>query len=674
MKTIFIAALIAVSGWIQGSSAAESPLPRRVPPREPLPQHRLENRYRVKPFFDTPLRQVAISRDADGLYLLTGTVSLENKGTDFQNNDGIWLWQSRDLQQWEPLGQVWSIEKQGSARQKEYRLNPDHPAGPPVRGMTAPEVHHIKGNYYITYSLNGQGTGLLKSKTGKLTGPYEDVGIITPDGGSPSLFLDKDGAAYWLWGDGWIARMTDDLTRLADAPRAMIPRWDAKSHNHGEFFPLHPQGFFAYRNPQGKLLIAFGAQNYRNGALRYDAFVMEAETPYGPYGAPKALASDSGEVTVFAGSAKVGYASFSGSGPWALFQDRASAVPLNLGWDFLEGNRMPVITQRGPWQSMVPVVNGMNMNDVQMLNAPDGYYYLCGSVWNEELKFVFRVWRSQNLRDWEEWEIITAEQIPGLAGAVEAWKSGEYKDKFKGLAGCPMDPEIHYLKGNYWVVFNFYFVDQYPGVDLEQLPKGGFLFRSTTGQALGPYEFYCGVHASQISFLEDGDTVYLTRGNSDIRIMTPDLKGFVPETEKWNMNVVEGINFSTDVGMCPLKVDGKFVFFNYNGFSDNRMAYFVADKLPGPFGRPRRASSRAGHGWVTPSKHRKDIYYQINWGTSMMFSFWAASPCLIPLKYELVNGEPTFRSIYDMPVEEARQYQDEIDRLLGPGVWPEKAQ
>ena len=69
--------------------------------------------------------------------------------------------------------------------------------------------------------LCGLGTGLLRSTTGRPEGPY--VSANRPDGPlttgiDGSLFVDDDGAVYWLSGSGSLARLKDDLSGLAEKP------------------------------------------------------------------------------------------------------------------------------------------------------------------------------------------------------------------------------------------------------------------------------------------------------------------------------------------------------------------------------------------------------------------------------------------------------------------------
>jgi hypothetical protein len=38
---------------------------------------------------------------------------------------------------------------------------------PPVRGVVAPELHYIKQNWHLCFSMDGEGTGLVKSTSGQ---------------------------------------------------------------------------------------------------------------------------------------------------------------------------------------------------------------------------------------------------------------------------------------------------------------------------------------------------------------------------------------------------------------------------------------------------------------------------------------------------------------------------
>ena len=105
----------------------------------------------VKPLFDTGLRDTAICSSPDGTYYLTGTI-----GPDFMvANDGIHVWKSKDLEHWDSLGLVWSFDKDGTWQEA---MDQQKGTGDALaRPLWAPEMHVIKGNFYIAYCVTGTG-------------------------------------------------------------------------------------------------------------------------------------------------------------------------------------------------------------------------------------------------------------------------------------------------------------------------------------------------------------------------------------------------------------------------------------------------------------------------------------------------------------------------------------
>ena len=72
---------------------------------------------------------------------------------------------------------------------------------------------------------NKGGTGLLKSTSGKAEGPYVDVhpkGPLT-DEIDASLFVDDDGKVYFVYQNGKIARLNEEMNELAEKPRLLKP-------------------------------------------------------------------------------------------------------------------------------------------------------------------------------------------------------------------------------------------------------------------------------------------------------------------------------------------------------------------------------------------------------------------------------------------------------------------
>jgi beta-xylosidase len=88
------------------------------------------------------------------------------------------------------------------------------------RAIWAPEIHFLRGDYYICLSIAPTGISILKSTTGKPEGPY--VHAFSPEKPiinaiDPTLFEDEDGKVYFTASSATrIVRLKDDLTGLAE--------------------------------------------------------------------------------------------------------------------------------------------------------------------------------------------------------------------------------------------------------------------------------------------------------------------------------------------------------------------------------------------------------------------------------------------------------------------------
>lgn len=107
---------------------------------------------------------------------------------------------------------VWTFEKDATWAKEFRKIN-----GILKRALWAPEIFYLNGTFWLTYSMNYRGCGLLKSTTGRPEGPYRDVKTNGPLTGNidASLFRDDDGSVYFVWQNGMIAKMKDDMSGLA---------------------------------------------------------------------------------------------------------------------------------------------------------------------------------------------------------------------------------------------------------------------------------------------------------------------------------------------------------------------------------------------------------------------------------------------------------------------------
>jgi beta-xylosidase len=515
------------------------------------------------PILDVPMRDAAITRGPDGVYYLTGT--LQGKGADgaldFDNCRHIKIWTSPDLKAWQPIaapakphreswkgtGIVFDIKDlDGYDHRKvtwirQSHKDPSRPDSAVVHGVKAPELHYVKGGWYICFSVNGQGTGLLKSATGKPEGPYLPHAQITLRHGDPSLFWDQkdefggDDAVYWLFDGGWIAKMNDDLTALAERPRLLQPQphteaaWTRRTRLD---FPLQvgDHGVFMFKN-RGRYYLTAAERTNRHNASCDDTYVAVADTVYGPYSQRHTMLPSGGGVTVFRGphSSAVPdyyyprqrhflhtpssgsrpieeierakgddtfYATFFGNDVRAIFRDRPAFVPLewtgperyeHLFYDVESTPRKPrgVFTERGAWPWMKPLIPDEEFRDISVTVAHDGFYYFSGAAIGRPKELL--VWQSKDLATWKEiGPLWTYDQIEWLDPKLP-YPEGRFPENPKGDNAWEhifWHTDVTSWNDTFYITYCIFAPKD---AKLAHLRGTGAL-KSTTGRIEGPYE------------------------------------------------------------------------------------------------------------------------------------------------------------------------------------------
>ena len=237
----------------------------------------------IKPLLEVQVRDTVMAVGGDGNYYMTGSTG-ENI---WAFSDGVELWRSPDLKTWTYLGLVWSLDRDATW-EKQTRTMHDKP----VRAIWAPELHYLRGNYYICLSMAPGGVGLLKSSTGRPEGPYINA-LTGPDKDKPlvngidaTLFEDDDGKVYFTWSSGTrIVRMKDDLSGFAE-PMHQI-RLEDPDHD-----PTHHAARCEGRGmndlgTEGAVLFKANGTYYLGAADsyegRYSTLLAMSKTIYGPY-------------------------------------------------------------------------------------------------------------------------------------------------------------------------------------------------------------------------------------------------------------------------------------------------------------------------------------------------------------------------------------------------------
>ena len=216
-----------------------------------------------------------------------------------------------------------------------------------------------------------------------------------------------------------------------------------------------------------------------------------------------------------------------------------------------------------------------------------------------------------------------AEKVPGLLDF-----SGPQRNPH--ISGTAWGTEIHYVKGNYWILYQI--MGPNPVLGEEMTKDGGAnpIFRSATGKAEGPYVYHAMLPASAASLFEDDDgSVYLLAGHSTVVKLKDDLTGvdtgFMDKHKaatgyKGYVENREGIHMDFDIGFSVVKIGGKYVFFTCNCIGGYDQQYWVSDSIWGPVGRPRVMMPHGGHSFVMKDKEGK--WHSLQWCfTSPMLPF-----------------------------------------------------
>ncbi|MBN8459871.1 MAG: family 43 glycosylhydrolase [Verrucomicrobia bacterium] len=233
------------------------------------------------PVLPDAIRDAQVCPGPDGAYYLTGTTGDEaflKPGPDaWLRGPGIQVFKSTDLRHWKSLGWVWTFERDGTWN-KEFGTFGERG---PARGIFAPEIHYLKGKFWLVYSVNHTtpkhrfGIGLACAE--RPEGPWREMSPDHPltEGFDPSLFEDDDGKVYLLKHGGEISELSADMTRLVSPARQLT----------AENFPsVGYEGVCLFKS-QGKYFLTAAEWNvHEDGTQSYDSMVAVSTNLFGPYG------------------------------------------------------------------------------------------------------------------------------------------------------------------------------------------------------------------------------------------------------------------------------------------------------------------------------------------------------------------------------------------------------
>lgn len=280
----------------------------------------------VTPIMDYWMRDTYVMNGPDGYYYMTGTTATPGRKFPtgvvhcWDYNDGLYMWRSKDLKQWEPLGLIWGFDRDGAAWQKKGRpvkpgtmsLNKD-PLDSMYRALWAPELHYVKSKkkWLLIACLNGgMGSFVLESTTGKPEGPYKNIAGNKEkaifNNIDLSLFEDDNGEVYLVGHNHFIAKMNNDLSDIAEPFKLLKETpYNPDPYIEGVFITKHNgkyqllQTVWSIAKPDGRFTYLRDDRKDTSALYSYDVVVAESDQVYGPYGARYAAILQGGHNNIF---------------------------------------------------------------------------------------------------------------------------------------------------------------------------------------------------------------------------------------------------------------------------------------------------------------------------------------------------------------------------------------
>jgi hypothetical protein len=284
----------------------------------------------LSPMLEVHVRDTIICLGDDGNYYMTGSTG----DNIWAFNDGVELWKSADLKSWQYLGLVWSVEQHGGW-ERQWRTLHDLPS----RAVWAPEIHCLRGNYYICLSMAPSGTSILESTSGKAEGPY--VHAFSPDkpittGIDATLFEDDDHKIYFAWGSAsQIVELKPDLSGFAgDFHHVVMAEPDHDPAHHAEKCTTRGMNDLGH---EGATLFKANGRYYLGAADsfegRYSTCLGIADNIYGPYHSRHESVPCGGGTGFFKDKHGQWWSSYFGNDVQSPFLEKPAAVRIDFDKD-----------------------------------------------------------------------------------------------------------------------------------------------------------------------------------------------------------------------------------------------------------------------------------------------------------------------------------------------------
>jgi hypothetical protein len=234
------------------------------------------------------IRDPYIVLGPDNYYYLTGTQPNEGDPREATNpyniglgdasivGNQVRLYRSQDLVEWESLGVVFS--------EKDILPRANRKKSENAKNVWAPEVHWLKNRWALIHCPR-QVCSLAVTAGSKLSGPWtHPMGQGMGERHDPSLFQDDDGAVWMLWGNTFVAPLSQDLSKYTAEPIRIDPSGSRPGPDGEPINRIGHEGatLMKVASKYVHLGTAWSTDQGRKGS--YNLYYCVADKITGPYG------------------------------------------------------------------------------------------------------------------------------------------------------------------------------------------------------------------------------------------------------------------------------------------------------------------------------------------------------------------------------------------------------
>ena len=202
------------------------------------------------------------------------------------------VWRSKDLIQWESLGEPFGVDDSIAFRNRKGKQ-------PPKRLIWAPELHWMGDRWALVHCPALHSSFALTSGH-EVAGPWEQP--LFPESSrkhDPSLFQDDDGTWYMLWQNTMVAPLSSDLKKFTRDPVRIDPTGERLGPEGKPISRIGHEGA-TIRKIGGKYVhfgTAWSTDQGRKGS--YNLYYCLADEITGPYGPRRFVGRFLGHGTPF---------------------------------------------------------------------------------------------------------------------------------------------------------------------------------------------------------------------------------------------------------------------------------------------------------------------------------------------------------------------------------------